>query len=173
MKQRPFSPWSEVRQSPRPRLLVEDPSPAVELAEFRFFEASGFDVALCSGPCEGQPCPLTKGEECRLVDQADVVLMGPGMAGYRAEVASAIHDRRPDLPVVVQVPRADPDQCPPDCIPNYYPVSVDGQIRSLWRALEQRPARLHPAAAEAAGDTPPPSTARTSTIARLVDLLGW
>ena len=157
MKQRPFSPWSELRHQQRPRLLIEDPSPALELAEFRSFTDSGFDVACCSGPSEGQPCPLTKGGDCRLVEVADVVLMGPGMACHRAEVAAAIHRRRPGAPVVVQIPREDPGQCPPGCIAEYVPASVDGQIRAVWRAL----------------DTPPPSTAETATMARLVDLLGW
>ena len=171
MNQRPFSHWSEPDH--RPRLLIEDPSPALQVAEFRSFEDSGLDVALCSGPGEGHACPLTEGGDCPLVDSADVVLMGPGMAGYRAEVAEAIHRRQPDLPIVVQIPRRDPAQCPPGCIAASYPASVDGQIRSVWRALDGWPATPPPVAPGPMADTPPPSTATTSTMARLVDLLGW
>jgi len=167
MQQRPFGSWSEPHTRRRPRLLIEDPSPALEVAEFRSFEDSGFDVALCRGPAEGDPCPLTKGCDCRLVDDADVVLMGPGMADHRAEVAAAIHRRRPGLPVVVQIPRHEGASCPPGCVADEYPASVGGQVRAVWRALDGRPATRR------AGDTPPPSTAATSTTARLVDLLGW
>ena len=169
MRQRPFHQWSEHPR--RPRLLIEDPSPALELAEFRAYDDSGFDVALCSGPRDGEACPLTIGGECGLAEEADVVLMGPGMAGLRAEVADALHRRRPDLPVVVQVPRHDPGQCPPGCIANCYPASVDGQVRSVWRALDDRPTT--PQAPPTLADTPPPSTAPTPTVARLVHLLGW
>jgi hypothetical protein len=173
MKQRVFSPWSELRHQQRPRLLIEDPSPALEPVEFRRFEDSGFDVAWCSGPSEGHACPLEKGGDCRLVELADAVLMGPGMAGHRAEVAAAIQHRRPGIPIVVQIPRGDPAQCPPGCITEFVPASVDGQIRAVWRALDRRPAVQPVTAPHRPPDTPPPSTAETSTMARLVDLLGW
>lgn len=136
MKQRTLSSWSEVRHRQRPRVLVEDPHPALQVAEFRFFEDAGFDVAVCSGPEEANPCPLAEGGECRLAELADVVVMGPGMAPHRAAVAAEMHRRRPDVPIVVQIPRGDPGQCPPGCIPEYTPASVDGQIRSLWKALD-------------------------------------
>jgi hypothetical protein len=168
MNQRMF-PSSESPHGPRPRLLVEDPSPALHVAEFRRFQDAGFDVALCGGPGTGvDGCPLVEGGACQLADTADIVLVGPGMAGCRAEVAAAHHRRRPDLPVVVQVPRTDPGQCPTGCIPDYYPGSVDGQIRSLWRALDRWPAS-HPTVR----DIPLPSTAVDPTTARLIDLLGW
>ena len=138
MKQRTHnSPWSEDRHPQRPRMLIEDPDPALQVAEFRCFEDAGFDVALCTGPDEGSPCPLQQGGECRLAELADVVVMGPGMAPHRAAVAAAIHRQRPDVPVVVQVPREDPGQCPPGCITQYVPSSIDGQIRSVWRALDR------------------------------------
>ena len=145
MKQRTCSSWSEFRHPTRPRLLIEDPSPALEVAEFRRFEEAGFEVALCSGPNESCGCPLVDGYDCWLVEQADVVLMGPGMADHRAEVAAAIQHRRPGLPIVAQMPRADSGPCPPGCMPSYFPISVDGQIRSLWRALD-RPNIPHPSA---------------------------
>jgi hypothetical protein len=136
VKQRTLSPWSDVRHRQRPRVLVEDPHPALQVAEFRSFEDAGFDVAVCSGPGESNPCPLEEGGECRLAELADVVVMGPGMAPHRAAVAAEMLRRRPDVPIVVQIPRGDPGQCPPGCIAQYTPISVDGQIRSVWRALE-------------------------------------
>lgn len=166
MFQRRFSSSAPWHRHHRPRLLIEDPDPALQVAEFRLFEEAGFDVALCAGPCEGDECSLIAGRGCELVDAADLVLMGPGMRDHRAEVADAILHQRPALPIVAQVPRSAPEQCPPGCVPGYYPVSVDGQIRLLWRALDtQSPA---PAA-----EAPAPSTAASSTMARLVDLLGW
>jgi hypothetical protein len=137
VKQRTDSAWSEDRNRQRPRLLIEDSHPALQVAEFRRFEDAGFDVALCTGPDEGSPCPLEHGGECRLAELADVVVMGPGMAPHQTGVAAAIHRRRPDVPVVVQVPRGVPDQCPPGCITQYVPSSIDGQIRSVWRALDR------------------------------------
>jgi hypothetical protein len=143
------------------------------MSEFRLFADAGFDVALCSGPSDGEECPLVEGGDCRLVDDADLVLMGPGMAGHRAEVAAAILHHREDLPVVVQVPRSDVNQCPPGCVANPYPSSVDGQVRALWRVLDGRPSADRPASPPAPPDTPYPSTAESSTMARLIDLLGW
>jgi len=137
MKQRTLSPWSEDRHRQRPRVLVEDPHPALQVAEFRYFEDAGFDVAVCTGPGEEAPCPLEQGGDCRLAELADVVVMGPGMAPHRAAVAAEMHRRRPEVPVVVQMPRDDPDQCPPGCIAQYVPSSVEGQIRSVWKALDR------------------------------------
>jgi hypothetical protein len=163
MRQRQFRPSSQPRAPWRPRLLVEDPSPALQQSEFRLFEDAGFEVALCSGPCGDEECDLVAAGDCRLVDEADVVLMGPGMAERRTEVAAAIQQHRPEVPVVVQVPRAEVEQCPPGCVANACPSSVDGQIRALWSALDQPPAAPGPS----------PSTAVDPTLARLIDLLGW
>jgi hypothetical protein len=126
MKQRTLSQWSHLRQRLRPRLLIEEPHPALRRAEFRRFEDAGFRVALCSGLCDEHPCPLVEGSDCRPAELADV--------------AAAHRRRRPDLPIVVQIPRRDPTRCPPGCLPDHVPASVDGQIRALWRALDRRPA---------------------------------
>jgi hypothetical protein len=136
MKRRMLNPWSEVGHGPRPRLLIEDPHPVLQVADFRWFEDAGFDVAVCSGPGEGDPCPLGEGGACRLAELADVVMMGAGMAPHREAVAAAMHRSRPDVPVVVQMPREDPGPCPPGCIAQYTPTTVNGQIRSLWKALD-------------------------------------
>jgi hypothetical protein len=195
MKQRDFSSWSQPGHS-RPRLLIEDPDPALRLADFSLFTESGLDVALCSGPSAEEPCPLVGAGECRLADAADVVLMGLGMAGHRHEVAAALHRRRPALPVLVEVRRHGKETAPEGCAPLRVPVSVDGQIRAVWRALD-RPARPAPfpsaspwprdpeaqpresshraPAAPWPRDpsAPAPSTAESSLEARLADLLGW
>jgi hypothetical protein len=194
MEQRDFSPWSELGHS-RPRLLIEDPDPALRMADFSLFTESGLDVALCSGPSAEEPCPLVEAGECRLADAADVVLMGPGMAGQRHEVAAALRGRRPALPVLVEVPRQGTETAPEGCTPLRVPASVDGQIRAVWRALD-RPARPAPvpapptwrldSEAQPQGShrtpsapwpkdpsAPAPSTAESSLEARLADLLGW
>jgi hypothetical protein len=139
MEQRMF-PSSGTSSVHRPRLLVEDPSPALHVSEFRRFHDAGFDVALCNGPGDDAAgCPLVHGGDCRLADEADIVVMGPGMAPCRTEIAAAHHRHRPELPVVVQVPRSDPGQCPAGCFADHYPSSIDGQIRRLWRALAKVP----------------------------------
>jgi hypothetical protein len=118
------------------------------------------------------------------------------MTGHRHKVVRALHRRRPDLPVVVEMPRHGSETAPKGCVPLRVPASVDGQIRAVWRALD-RPAR--PASAPAQppwpGDpaapahrswdptpaaawpsdpsAPAPSTAQSALEARLADLLGW
>lgn len=167
MKQRTFLSPSGPRHRLHPRLLIESSDPAMAMADFWLFEEAGFDVALCTGPGAGEECPLVCGGDCRLAQEADVVLMAPGMRG-RAAIAAAHHRRRPDLPVVVQVPRGDPGECPPGCIADYYPASVDGQIRAVWRALDTTPSSRPPVPV-----TAPVPTGPDSTLAHLVHLLGW
>jgi len=168
MEQRAFSPWSHTGEV-RPRVLIEDPDRALQVSEFRLFEEAGLDVALCQGPGPSDPCPLVEEGCCRLADEADVVLIGPGMAPCCAEVAAAHQQTRPDRPVVVAVRRHDGEGPPPGCVPLPVPASVGGQIRAVWRALEQPVARREPAPPT----TPPSSAAESATLARLVDLLGW
>jgi hypothetical protein len=168
MEQRAFSPWSHAGRV-RPRLLVEDPDQALQVSDFRLFEEAGLEVALCQGPGPSDPCPLMAEGRCRLAEEADVVLIGPGMEPYRAELAAAHHRTRPGRPVVVAVRRDDGDVPPPDCVPLTVPASVSGQIRTVWRALERPAARRAPGMA----GTPPPSAAESATLARLVALLGW
>jgi hypothetical protein len=168
MEQRAFSPWSHTGRV-RPRLLIEDPDGALQVSEFRLFEEAGLDVALCHGPAPCDPCPLVEQGNCKLAAEADVVLIGSGMAPHRAEVAAAHQRTRPDRPVVVAVRRDNGEVPPPGCVPLTVPSSVDGQIRAVWRALDGPVARWAPAPPA----TPPPSAAESATMARLVDLLGW
>jgi hypothetical protein len=168
MEQRAFSPRSHTGQV-RPRLLIEDPDGALQVSDFRLFDEAGLDVALCHGPEPCDPCPLVEEGRCGLAEEADVVLIGSGMAPYRADVAAAHRRSRPDRPVVVAVSRHDGEVPPQGCVPLTVPLSVGGQIRAVWRALDGPAAGRAPAPP----DTPPPSAAESATMARLVDLLGW
>lgn len=172
MEQRNFKSWPQARHS-RPRLLIEDPDPALRVADFHRFTEAGLDVALCSGPDQDERCRLVEHGECAMAAAADVILMGRDLGERRAEIAAALHRYHPDLPVVAKVPRQDPDDAPDGCVPLPTPISVDGQIRAIWRAIERPavtagdPERVTPAPA------PPCSTAESATEARLLDLLGW
>ena len=168
MEQRAFSPWSRAGQV-RPRLLIEDPDRALQVSDFRLFEEAGLEVALCRGPSPSEPCPLITEGHCRLAEEADVVLIGPGTERGRTELAAAHRRTRPVLPVVVAVRRDDGDVPPAGCVPLTVPASVNGQIGTVWRALERAGVRRDPEAPA----TPPPSAAESATLARLVDLLGW
>lgn len=118
MKQRVPRTWySPGRAGCRPRVLIENDHSALNVSDFSAFRDAGFDVAYCSGPgrtCDG--CPLLRGENCDVLDRADVVLHGldPGSG-----VAAAIKWWHPDIPVV---------QPAPDC-------SVGGQVDAVRVAL--------------------------------------
>ena len=198
MAQRDFSPWSRMGYR-RPRLLIEDPDRALMMSDFTRFSESGLDVALCSGPSGGEPCPLVEVGECQLADEADIVLMGTGMAEHTEPVAAEHHRRHPGRPVVVAVPRDGSETAPEGCVPLRVPCSVEGQLRTLWRALDRpagRPAAVAPPPPAAApwpadpsgpgvapvsqrwpadpsASGPAPSTADSVWEARLADLLGW
>jgi hypothetical protein len=138
MKQRiPRRTWSSPRPSGRhPRLLIEDSHPALAISDFSLFRDAGFDVAFCSGPGdEPGACPLLRGQPCRLVAKADVVLHGLDPA---IGIAAAIRRRHPDLPVVVEQPRpgaGGAGAVPVGCVPLGYPCSVGGQVDALLRAV--------------------------------------
>jgi hypothetical protein len=117
MKQRvPSRGWySPGRPGRRPRVLVEDDHPALAIADFSRFGQAGFDVAYCSGPGGVRSdCPVLRGQRCALLDGADAVLHGLGIAG-------AIRRQRPGIAVI---------ELPAGC-------SVPGQIAALRQALTQ------------------------------------
>ena len=138
MKQRiPRRTWSSPHPSGRhPRLLIEDSHPALAISDFSLFRDTGFDVAFCSGPGdEPGACPLLRGQKCPLVAEADVVLHGLDPA---LGIAAAIRRTRPELPVVVEQPRAragGAGAVPAGCVPLGYPCSVSGQVDAVGRAV--------------------------------------
>jgi len=135
MKQRvPGRTWyGSAGAGRRPRLLIEDTHPALEISDFAAFRDAGFDVAYCSGP-GGTPrvCPLLRGADCDVLAGADVVLHGLDAA---AGVAADIRWWHPELPVVVKTDADPPEGCTaiPTC------CSVKGQVDAVRRALP-RPA---------------------------------
>jgi hypothetical protein len=147
MKQRvSWRRWSSpALAGQRPRLLIEDSAPALEISDFSVFRDAGLDVAFCSGPgSDPGACPLLRGQRCALVDGADVVLHGlsPGLG-----VAAAIRRQRPQLPVLVKQRRrldGTADPVPAGCIPLGYPCSVRGQADAVLRT--EAAARHHRAA---------------------------
>jgi hypothetical protein len=140
MKQRvPRRTWQEPgRAGHRPRVLIEDAHPALQISDFSLFEQAGFDVAYCSGPGHVVACPLLRGQQCPLVAGADAVLHGLDPA---LGIAAAICRQRPSLPVVAGQRRHDGSlqSVPSGCTPPMFPCSVKGQIDALWRALANRP----------------------------------
>ena len=124
----------------RPRVLIEDSHPALEISDFTAFRDAGFDVAYCSGPAAGEAageaagpgsCPLLDGADCELLAGADVVLHGLDPV---SGVAAAIRWWHPELPAVVKTDDAAPAGCTriPAC------CSVSGQVEAVRRALPPR-----------------------------------
>lgn len=107
MQQRMTSEWhrsSSPETAPRRRVVIEDPG-APWFEDFARYRARGFEVAVCPGP-EFGGCPLTCGETCELVENADVMLcaLDPRDAGSRT-VLRLHRDARGQRPLVVRVPR--------------------------------------------------------------------
>lgn len=171
MEQRDFKCWPQASPG-RPRLLIEDPDPALRIADFHRFTEAGLDVALCSGPDHADRCQLVEHGECLLAAAADVIMMGPGIGQSTEEIAAALHRHHPDVPVIVEVPRYGTHDVPDGCVPLPTPISVDGQIRAIWRAAERRAV---PAQARERTPTPAPpcSMAESATEAGMLDFLGW
>jgi hypothetical protein len=137
MKQRvPRRAWYSGGFADRPRVLVESDSPALAISDFSKFQEAGFDVAFCSGPgCTPEACPLMRDEECDVLASADAVLHGLDR-GFG--LAAAIRQRRPDIPVLVEVrrgPAGELPEVPEGCVPLPSPCSVKGQVDALRREL--------------------------------------
>jgi hypothetical protein len=172
MEQCDFKSWPQARHS-RPRLLIEDPDPALRVEDFHRFTEAGLDVALCSGPDHDERCRLVELGECPLAAAADVILMGPGLGESREEIAAALHRHHPDAPIIAKVPRHGTHDVPDGCVPLPAPMSVYGQIRTIWRAVERPAASAHDTERVTRPPAPPCSLAESATEARLLDLLGW
>jgi hypothetical protein len=125
MKQRvPRRSWySPSGAGRRPRLLIEDDHPALEISDFAAFRDAGFDVAFCSGPGVTRgSCPLLCGADCEVLAGADIVLHG---LGTDSGVLADIRWWHPEVPVVVKGGTGIPAGC-----------SVKGQVEAVRRALQ-------------------------------------
>ena len=157
MKQRvPRRTWySSSGTQRRPRVLIEDGHPALEISDFAAFRDAGFDVAFCTGPgVTPGTCPLLCGADCEVLAGADVVLHG---LAPEDGVAADIRWWHPELPVVVKRQEG-AAAAPAGCVPIPARCSVRGQVDAVRRALQK------PAGDEPAGDEPPrtsPPTARS------------
>ncbi len=128
MRQRvPRRTWYSSSARRRPRLLIEDDHPALEISDFTAFRDAGFDVAFCSGPgITAGSCPLLCGADCAVLAQADVVLHG---LGPEAGLAADIRWWHPELPVIVKAGEtAGGCGSIPAC------CSVPGQVDAVRRA---------------------------------------
>jgi hypothetical protein len=129
--------WYSPPSTGRPRVLIEDSHPALEISDFAAFRDAGFDVAYCSGPAAQAAgpapgsCPLLCGADCEILAAADVVLHGLDPA---SGVAADIRWWHPELPVVVKTDGPVPAGCArvPAC------CSVKGQVEAVRRALPPR-----------------------------------
>jgi hypothetical protein len=172
MEQRDFESWPQVRHR-RPRLLIEDPDPALLVSDFRRFTEAGFDVALCSGPDQTEECPLVGRGECSMAAAADVIVMGTGLGESRDVISAALHRHHPRVPVIARVARQSLEDVPDGCIPLPTPMSVDGQVRVVWRAVERPVVSISAPEPAVPSQAPFCSSAASATEARLMDLLGW
>jgi hypothetical protein len=129
MKQRvPGRTWYSASERRRPRLLIEDDHPALEISDFAAFRDAGFDVAFCSGPgVAPESCPLLGGANCDVLAGADVVLHG-----LEGGLVANIRWWHPELPVIAKGgTTAGGCSGVPAC------CSVKGQVDAVRRALSK------------------------------------
>lgn len=135
MRQHQSSDWG----TPGRRLLLEDPAPAYDVAGFRAFHDAGFAVARCSGPEDGESCPLVEDGQCPLAEAADVIAYALGAHEDSGRQILRAHRRcHRDTPVVVFDRDGSSVSIPPDAtgitrLP--WPTSVRGQAQMLSAAL--------------------------------------
>ncbi len=91
-----------------PRVLIEDPDETEQPETIAALRRAGYAVAVCPGPTAASPdgrhrCPLTADGECTLVDGADVVVSGLGLATPESrDVLQAFRLRRPGTRLVLK-----------------------------------------------------------------------
>lgn len=140
MRQRvPRRAWYQGGPGRRPRILIEDDSPALAISDFSAFGQAGFDVAYCSGPRhDATACPLLAGGSCPVVAGADVVLHG---LDPRLGVATEIRRRHPGTPVLLVQRLRDGGilpSAPPGCKTLPPGCSIAGQVEAARRAVPRR-----------------------------------
>ena len=127
MRQRVSRRWIAERERSHVLVLIESNDPALAISDFWRYQCAGLDVALCTGPEEDpSECPLVRGERCKLVEGADVVLSALG----NGPVLDQLAHTHGVTPVVVKVPASDP-VVPVGCVGLPSTWSVEGQIRML------------------------------------------
>jgi DNA-binding response OmpR family regulator len=98
-------PWPWVG---RPRVLIEHPDESAGLALAAILRQAGYGVAVCPGPEQSERCPLTGPEGCAVAHGADVIVSSLGLERPEArEVLQALRMRRPETPLIVEVPPGD------------------------------------------------------------------
>ncbi len=74
---------------------------------------AGYEVTECIGPTGSpRPCPVLRGNPCRMADNADVLIYDVWASGTTDSSRSLIEDLRaqyPDKPIVLTSPGLEPD----------------------------------------------------------------
>lgn len=88
------------------RVLVVHRSEGVAVAEADALSNHGYEVEMCSGPAY-YACPVLRGERCRAVENADVLVYDvwattESESGRR--LIEGLREFYPEIPVVVTVP---------------------------------------------------------------------
>lgn len=127
------------RGTRRPRLVIEDANPVLQVSDLTCYREAGFDVTVCSGPDDAADCPLVEGGTCEVVATADVILFGPDReVGRGRAVVDAVVARHPGVPLVTTGSVSTVD----DALFLRFPASVDAQVDAARRALRAgRPRR--------------------------------
>ena len=107
------------------RLVVESDDPTLAVADFVRFTSAGFDVTVCGGPDDTEPCPALRAEVCPLVEDADVVMNAMRDPELQRAVADGIRATSPNVALVVRAP---------DDV-----TSVNGQLARIRRAIHSTP----------------------------------
>lgn len=98
-------PWPWVGDS---RVLIEHTDESAGFALASILRQAGYAVAVCPGPEQSEHCPLTGPEGCAVAHGADVVVSSLGLERSEArEVLQALRRRRPETPLIVEVPPGD------------------------------------------------------------------
>ena len=83
------------RGGPGPRVLIEEPDPAMAWADERVLSREGYDVAVCGGPSSMLGgCPLLEHGSCRIADEAAAIVVGLSMSRGPGRALVAAHRER-------------------------------------------------------------------------------
>lgn len=127
----------------RLRVVVEAAEWQVRAAIENVLQRAGYATASCPGPeGSGHRCPVTTGDSCSMVEQADLVIHALRLTDRRnLEALRTIRRRWPRLPVVVEVPVPVVDQRAADlegCTVVHPPMNTGALLSAVERALASR-----------------------------------